>query len=650
MSLLCRNVWGRLAILAAITIALAACGAGPGAKAQPDPVKIPDVSRLDIGKTHNVSLVNKFSGEGLTYTAKSSDTAVATVEVDNAEDILTVTAVGEGKATITVTAADSQDRTASQTFKVTVPKPTTSEPEPGAPTVRTGAPGSFDVDQGDTQTVTLSRVFTGEDLEFTVASNDTDVATASEDAGILTITARSPGDATITVTATNDDGNAVHRIAVTVPAPVTTTPEPETPATNNPSNCPSPLTIPRDGNAKCTLHDAAYSLSVSARSKEDVSVGRPSAGDKTNTWTITAHKKGEHIVYVNDGGDPVGRIDVIVPNTGPNKKMGDPDKAEDPLLSPTPTGTTTTPQGSTTTVGLKPVTFFSDVDDIDNCPTETTDDPTDDPCAMVTAGNGAFRYKISDKPEGLLIDTKDGFIVVKATATDTITMEAVVLTPLKDDFHIELYAYDRDNAPSDNPVKFTFGAILPYIGHYSVDQATNGKVATIKGVEKALRIGNRLDVPHEITVTGDAFTVATEKIADLNPVSGKVRVNPNSPPDGAGALCNADFSIPKWSSSTALGEECYSIASSSASILKITGFSVTNKIITFQLPSKNRSVSATGKPVITITYHVWALSSGIDGTTEPFPTTGRTRVTAAMKIPVDIHRCTVTSACLLVAE
>ena len=257
---------------------------------------------------------------------------------------------------------------------------------------------------------------------------------------------------------------------------------------------------------------------------------------------------------------------------------------------------------------------------------------------MVTAGNGAFRYKISDKPEGLLIDTKDGFIVVKATATDTITMEAVVLTPLKDDFHIELYAYDRDNAPSDNPVKFTFGAILPYIGHYSVDQATNGKVATIKGVEKALRIGNRLDVPHEITVTGDAFTVATEKIADLNPVSGKVRVNPNSPPDGAGALCNADFSIPKWSSSTALGEECYSIASSSASILKITGFSVTNKIITFQLPSKNRSVSATGKPVITITYHVWALSSGIDGTTEPFPTTGRTRVTAAMKIPVDIHR------------
>ena len=657
MSLLCRQAWSRLACLAILAgIVLVACSNGPGVAAptvKDDAGKVlaPTLPLVEEG-TKSVSLSGVFTGASLEYSAGSSDEAVATAAIANGT--LTITARKAGPATITVTAKNAGGSVKYE-VKVTVtakPSGPGDTEEVAAPTKTAGARTSVVFEAGDTtETIALSSVFTGESLTFEVTSNNPTVANATitNSNRSLTITARSPGSATITVTATNAGGNIAHSIRVTVPEPEEeTTPDPpDTPATNNPSNCPSPLTIPRDGNAKCTLHDAAYSLSVSARSKGDVSVGIPSAGDKTNTWTITAHKKGEHIVYVNDGGDPVGRIDVIVPNTGPNK-MGDPAKETAPLLPATPTGTTTTPQGSTTTVGLKPVTFFSDVDDIDNCSTETTDDLL---CAMVTVGNGAFRYKISDKPEGLLIDTKDGFIVVEATATDdTITMEAVVLTPLKDDFHIELYAYDRDNAPSDNPVKFTFGAILPYIGHYSVDQATNGKVATIKGVEKALRIGNRLDVPHEITVTGDAFTVATEKIADLNPVSGKVRVNPNSPPDGAGALCNADFSIPKWSSSTALSEECYSIASSSASILKITGFSVTDNMITFQLPSKNRSVSATGKPVITITYHVWALSLGIDRTTEPFPTTGRTRVTAAMKIPVDIHRCTDTSDCLLVAE
>ena len=167
MSLFCRQACGRLAflaILAGIVLSLVACEAGPGTSAQPDPVKIKAVTFEKVGTAREIPLGDKFSGEELTYTATSSNKAVATAEVDNDEDILTVTAVGAGEATITVTAADSQDRTASQTFKVTV-KATTSEPEPGAPTVRTGAPGSFDVDQGDTQTVTLSRVFTGEDLD-----------------------------------------------------------------------------------------------------------------------------------------------------------------------------------------------------------------------------------------------------------------------------------------------------------------------------------------------------------------------------------------------------------------------------------------------------------------------------------------------------
>ena len=74
-------------------------------------------------------------GGELTYTAESSDPSVATVAVDNANDVLTITARSAGSATITVTAEDAQERTAKQTFTVTVPEPepapeTTTTPEP----------------------------------------------------------------------------------------------------------------------------------------------------------------------------------------------------------------------------------------------------------------------------------------------------------------------------------------------------------------------------------------------------------------------------------------------------------------------------------------------------------------------------------------
>ena len=211
MSLFCRQACGRLAflaILAGIVLSLVACEAGPGTSAQPDPVKIKAVTFEKVGTAREIPLGDKFSGEELTYTATSSDKAVATVAVDNDDDILTVTAVGAGEATITVTAADSQDRTASQTFKVT------SE-EPGAPTVKDGAPRSVDVEAGEstTKTVTLSQVFEGDDLTYSAPeSDDTDVAIASiSDRGILIIRAGDPGEATITVTATNAKGEAAHR-------------------------------------------------------------------------------------------------------------------------------------------------------------------------------------------------------------------------------------------------------------------------------------------------------------------------------------------------------------------------------------------------------------------------------------------------------
>ena len=452
MSLFCRQACGRLAflaILAGIVLSLVACEAGPGTSAQPDPVKIKAVTFEKVGTAREIPLGDKFSGEELTYTATSSNKAVATVEVDNDEDILTVTAVGAGEATITVTAADSQDRTASQTFKVTV-KATTSEPEPGAPTVRTGAPGSFDVDQGDTQTVTLSRVFTGEDLEFTVASNDTDVATASEDAGILTITARSPGEATITVTATNDDGNAAHRITVTVPSPVTATP-----TTNNPSlDCPSPLTIDRNTSKKCTFPSNA---TLREPAGEEVEVTKI-PGDGPDVWTITARKRGTYKITIESGGatkTKLGEITVIVPNSQPLYTHPETDALGNLNLKCEPTTGTTSPYTCTISGAGGIGQFF-------------TDDDSDDSDAQL-------KYSLGAPLDSILIDAEeDGGWVAVTGAGNILMLE--VLKEVTKNFSVSIYSHD-DTEKSDLPVVLTVTvseSLKPKAVAYSVDQGSNG--------------------------------------------------------------------------------------------------------------------------------------------------------------------------------
>ena len=493
-----RQAYGRLACLAVLSViamALVGCGAGPGAKAQPDdPVKIKDVVFEKVGADDvKIPLGDKFSGEGLTYTATSSNKAMATVMVDNEEDILTVTAVGAGEATITVTAADSQDRTASQTFKVTV-KATTSEPEPGAPTVRTGAPGSFDVDQGDTQTVTLSRVFTGEDLEFTVASNDTDVATASEDAGILTITARSPGDATITVTATNDDGNAAHRITVTVPEPVTATSEPA--STNNPSNCQSPLTIKLNEIAKCKLPPKATLRPPPPPQGEvvdvDVAVSRSADATESDVWVIRAHKKGTYTITILSGSaspERIGEITVVVPNSPPVRNT-----IVDPaVMSITILGIPA--DGETYSAALAALaalsTYFDDADE------------------------DSFRYSIGKKPDWLLINAKDGFVV---TDDDAKTLTFEVLEKVTEDFQVTIYANDESDR-SQLPVVLTFAADAdtnartPRVRDYDVMQTETGKWTDIP------KVGPRLGVGHTLTFenSGDrtGFQFPRSKVKDL---------------------------------------------------------------------------------------------------------------------------------------
>ena len=327
MILLCRLAC--LACLAVLAgIALAACSSGPGVAAPTEKdgagkVLAPTLSLEVDKKSKSVSLSGVFTGASLEYSAVSSDKAVATAAIANGT--LTITAHKAGPATITVTAKNAGG-SAKYDVKVTVTKPN------GAPTVKPGVkPGArrtVEFEAGDTtETIVLSSVFSGENLTYDpVTSNNPTVADAriTNSNRSLTITARSTGSATITVTATNAAGNIAHSIRVTVPEPEEeTTPDPPvTSPTNNPSDCKSPLTISRGDYERCTLTAKDHYLTDPPRG--EVSVARL-PNEAANVWTITAEAKGNPIrvpIYDNKANE-VGAILVIVPNTPP-KFLTDP--------------------------------------------------------------------------------------------------------------------------------------------------------------------------------------------------------------------------------------------------------------------------------------------------------------------------------------
>ena len=75
---------------------------------------------VESGSPQTVNVANKFSdtGDTLTYTVESNNTATATVEVSGST--ITITPVAIGTATITITATDTADQTATQTLMVSV--------------------------------------------------------------------------------------------------------------------------------------------------------------------------------------------------------------------------------------------------------------------------------------------------------------------------------------------------------------------------------------------------------------------------------------------------------------------------------------------------------------------------------------------------
>ena len=627
MSFLCRQACC-MAILGAITLALVACGAGPGATKTQDPVGFKNIE-LRQGFTSEISLVNTFSGSELTYSATTSDRSVATVAVNNDKDSLTATAVDPGRATITVTAKNPQG-SASQTFTVTVPRPTAPDPDP------VEIPDIPSLEEDATHTIRLGDKFRGTELTYTAESNRTSVATeeVDNDADTITVTAVGPGMATITVTATAQ-GSApqTQTFTVTVPEPQVTPPgEPPTGSPTSSTKCPPPagthLKIVRDDHAECTLQAGQRLISEDPGS---VSVKVPSKGGGKDVWIITAGKKGLHRVFIFKGNDKAGEILVKVPNTSP-KWIRDPNTP--PTLTPTVGDSTTH-----TTSDLPLTDFFDDVDEADHF-AAAPDNPEE------------FKYAVSYAPEGVLIDTENEFVNVAGVTlpgTTAGTFKVVILKTPEDPFTIELHAHDGEDF-SDSPVTLTFAAVTPRALTYEgiTQSSTDGSLEIPAGAgdKGKLRVSNRIDRDHSIVIGGTGYIFATQWEDKLDATR---RIEPDADKAANATVCTSS-QLDDWkNTSPDLGTGCYSITSNTKDVEIRNAGASTPTTIMFKLPSTQRSVSETGDATITITYNVWALPSSKSGSDAVDNTVdkegGRTDSTKRVKLYLDLDKCVKATDC-----
>ena len=256
--------------------------------------------------------------DALTFSnAVSSDTMVATVELSGST--LTITAVAAGTSTISVTATDPDGESVTGSVELTVSEPVDENVAPVVSTIpaqsmMTGD-GSLDVD--------VSSYFSdadGDELTFSNAvSSNTDVATVEMSASTLTITAVAAGVSTISVTASDPDGESVTgSLELTVSAP-------------DPTMIPDAVDLAMrkldtDGDTEADVfptYEQEFTEGYTLQTKDSsiVNVVRTGATDSGNQWRLTARSKGSTTVYVNDANNvEAGQITVTVLNSPPLRK------------------------------------------------------------------------------------------------------------------------------------------------------------------------------------------------------------------------------------------------------------------------------------------------------------------------------------------
>ena len=270
-------------------------------------ISLPDAEAF-VGEQRVAGLGGYFTDpdqDSLTFSAETSDDAVATAEVAGNE--VSVGANAPGMATISVTATDPEGLAATQEFVLTVPNraPRATEPLPG-----------IEVEVGEESTLRVSGHFMdpdGEELTYAAESSEGGVAGVVVSGDEVTVRAVAKGMATITVTARDPGGSvAAQDFPVTVPnrAPraVNTPPDIEVEVGGEVSARVSGYFADPDGD----------SLTFAGGSFDEAVATVSASGDRL---TIRAVAKGTSAISVTaedpEGLTAVVSFDVRVPNRPP---------------------------------------------------------------------------------------------------------------------------------------------------------------------------------------------------------------------------------------------------------------------------------------------------------------------------------------------
>ena len=277
---------------------------------------------VEVGQSTTVELSPYFSdpdGDALTYSATSSNTDVAGASVLGSA--VTITAVGAGSATITVTARDPEGLSATQQVAVTVPN---------RPPSTVGSVPAQTVEVGRSATVNVSQYFSdpdGDALAYSATSSNTNVARASVSGSAVTITGVRAGSATITVTACDPEGlSATQQVAVTVPnrppRPVGSVPGQTVEVGQSTTVELSPYFSDPDGDA-LTYTASSTRTSVATASVSGRTVTVAGVAEGTATIRITATDPGglsatQSFTVTVEVGDRAGLVALYEATDGPN--------------------------------------------------------------------------------------------------------------------------------------------------------------------------------------------------------------------------------------------------------------------------------------------------------------------------------------------
>ena len=179
----------------------------------PSTVGTIDDRELMVGDSAVIDVRGHFAepdGQPLRYSAEASAPGRLAVSVEGT--VVTVVALAKGTALVTVTATDPGGLAAEQRFEVTVPN---------RPPVAVDSIAAREVMVDRADTVDVSPFFSdpdGDSLIYAAAVSDGAVVEAAVAGSTLTLKGLAKGAATVTVTATDDEGLAAEqRFEVTVP-------------------------------------------------------------------------------------------------------------------------------------------------------------------------------------------------------------------------------------------------------------------------------------------------------------------------------------------------------------------------------------------------------------------------------------------------